>query len=286
MARGSPKKNKGGRPRKTANSHGPSNIRWKIIQDPPGSLNHYEISTQGEVRRKLKNGNYTPVKAWVTGGPYAAVYLYGFRNATRNRKKCYIHRLVATHFVKGRKKGEVVHHKNGPANNTASSLEWVSVEENAKAKKYFNPDGTRKAKRVKGSVQKPNAKDIKPNILTPVPKKKPAPDAKDKKQVKQPEAPPVKLPGKEEVYPDADEFIPGTETDKGKIRYIAKTSKEFSRAFQEARKEIKGLKSGTLPKMFKQATGKTLKLSDKKSPSHWKTVLLSALESIRRRLAQ
>ena len=75
------------------------------------------------MRRKLKDGRFVPVKPWVTGGPYAAVYLYGFRNVTRNRKKVYIHRLVAEHFVKGRKKGEVVHHKQGRTNNSTSALE-------------------------------------------------------------------------------------------------------------------------------------------------------------------
>ena len=276
MASANPKKNKGGRPRKNAASRGRPGIQWKTITDPPGSLNHYEVSNQGEVRRKLKSGLYTPVKAWVTGGPYAAVYLYGYPNVTRNRKKVYIHRLVATHFVKGRKKGEVVHHKQGPANNTAAALEWVSVEENQKARKYFNPDGSRKAK-GKNRVPGPNALKEKGGGKASKAEKEEKPKDVAKKPVQ-------KLPGRQENLPDQDHFIPGTETDKGKIRYLARKSVEFARAFQEARKVIKGLKSGTLAAMFKQATGKALKLDSKRSHSHWKTVLLSALESIKRRL--
>jgi hypothetical protein len=287
------KKNKGGRPRKTASSHGKPGIQWKIITVPAGGLNHYEISSQGEVRRKLKSDRYAPVKPWVTGGPYAAVYLYGFRNATRNRKKCYIHRLVAEHFVSGRKKGEVVHHKRGPANNTAAALEWVSVEENQNARKYFLPDGTRKAK-VKRRVPRPNAPKDKASppaqsaqnapIKKLPPKKlgKPAPPVQKLPEKKEHE--PVKLPGKQEVLPDRDEYIPNVETLKQKIRWLTKNSKEFHRAYLDTKKVIKKLSISNLGLLFKQATGKKLKLDDDAGASKWKTKLISALHAIKTRL--
>ena len=101
----------------------------------------------------LKSGRYKPVKAWVTGGVYAAVYLYGFKNATRHRKKVYVHRLVASHFVKGRKKLDVVHHKVGPANNTAKQLEWTSIDENLKARKYLDPETGKPKKRSMKKVE-------------------------------------------------------------------------------------------------------------------------------------
>ena len=282
---GSQSKNKGGRPRKSASSRGPPGIKWRIIQSPAGSLNHYEISSQGEVRRKLKDGRFVPVKPWVTGGPYAAVYLYGFPNVTRNRKKVYIHRLVAEHFVKGRKKGEVVHHKQGPANNNASALEWVSVEENAKAKKYFNPDGTRKSKK-KLDVPAPNALKNKRDLKAISPKKPPSPKPDVEKQDKEKVEKPIQLPGKADDFPDEDEYIPNVETDQKKIRYLTKRSPEVSRAYKETRKVVKELSSRKLPELFREATGKKLKLADNKSPSHWKTVLLSALEAIRTRLVR
>jgi len=208
------------------------------------------------------------VKAWVTGGPYAAVYLYGFRNATRHRKKCYIHRLVATHFVSGRKKNEVVHHKSGPANNTASQLEWTSVEENAKARKFLGPDAKPKKRKVKSNVQRSNA----PKLNAPKGKQ----DQKEDHKVKP-------LP-KEEKFVDKDEYIPGTETLKGKILYLYKNSKEFKYAWLKAMKAQPTLKVGTLAQLHKDATGKGLKLDDKRSPYQWKTKLISALYAIRTRL--
>jgi len=206
---------------------------------------------------------------------------------------------VAEHFVKGRKAGEVVHHKQGPANNSASALEWVSVDENAKAKKYFNSDGTRKSKKKldvprsnalkkTGGAKAPAAQ--KPAPPKPVVKKqdKPPKPAQVPKPAPKPEPPkpaaPIKLPGKADNYADQDEYIPNTETDQKKIRYLTKTSKEVARAYKKTRAVVKELNSKNLPDLFREATGKTLKLDSNRSPNHWKTVLLSALEAIRTRL--
>ena len=268
-----PKKNKGGRPRKDAKgSPGAKHITWKTISDPPGGLNHYEISSRGEVRRKLKDGRYTPVKAWVTGGPYAAVYLYGFPRATRHRKKCYIHRLVATHFVKGRKKGEVVHHKQGPANNSASALEWVSVDENAKARKYFASDGTRKEK-VKDRIHSSNANN-----------KKEPPQKKndDDRSLEEDKLPKMEKP---EVLPGRDEYIPNTETLAQKIKYLLKNSKEFKNSYLDVRKVVPNLSPKSFAKLYREATGKAMRrFKEDWGPYKWKSVLLSAFQTIKTRL--
>ncbi len=247
------------------------------------------------MRRKLKDGRFSPVKPWITGGPYAAVYLYGFRGATRNRKKCYIHRLVAEHFVKGRKKGEVVHHKQGPANNSASALAWVSVAENANASKYFRPDGTRKTRgrkpKVKDDVQPPNAlkkKGAKPApeaINPPAPKiavKKPA--QKPKVIIKPPPPKVIKLPGSGDKFPDHDAFIPNVETLKKRIRYVKSKSQEAKDAYEDTKKIHPHMNARNLAELFRKATGKILKLDPKRSPHHWKIVLISALHQIRRSL--
>jgi hypothetical protein len=251
------------------------------------------------VRRKLKDGRFSPVKPWITGGPYAAVYLYGFRGATRNRKKCYIHRLVAEHFVKGRKKGEVVHHKQGPANNSASALAWVSVAENANASKYFRPDGTRKTRgrkpKVKDDVQPPNALKNKgaktpPETITPpVPKiavKKPAQKQKVVIKLKPlvKKAAPIKLPGSADQFPEHDDYIPNVETLGKRIRYVIGKSEEASNTYHDTKKVHPQLSSRNLADLFRKATGKKLKLDPKRSPHHWKTVLISALHQIRRSL--
>ena len=213
----------------------------------------------------LKSGKYKPVKSWTTGGPYAAVYLYGFPNVTRHRKKCYIHRLVATHFIKDKKKGEVVHHLKGPSNNQARNLDWVPVEENLKARKYLDKDGKPRkkgAKKVIKNVPKPNA-------------------LKDKKE--EPHLDPKPLP-REDQLPDKDEYIPNTETLSDKIKYLAKESKEFRTQWMKTRKVVSVLRSSNLAKLHKESTGKGLKLDDKRSAHSWKVKLISALYAIRTRL--
>ena len=162
---GTQKKNKGGRPRKDGKStRGSTSITWKRISRPV-STHHYEVSSAGQVRRRLKSGEYYDLKPWVTGGPYAAVYLAGIKGATRGRKKCYIHRLVADHFVSGKSKAKVVHHEVGPHSNTARTLKWVTPSENSKARKYFNDDGSRKSKsqkvKIRAPSQKPTLKDAR-----------------------------------------------------------------------------------------------------------------------------
>ena len=121
----------------------------------PKSIHDYEVSSTGQVRRKLKNGDYYNLKPWVTGGPYACVYLTGIKSATRNRKKVYVHRLVATHFLKASKApNKVVHHEVGPSSNTSNTLKWVSPSEYSKARKFFTDDGKRKSRKYKEKAHK------------------------------------------------------------------------------------------------------------------------------------
>ena len=212
------------------------------------------------------------MKPWTTGGPYAAVYLYGYPNATRHRKKAYIHRLVATHFVKGRKKGEVVHHQRGPANNTAAQLAWVTVDENAKARKYFNPDGTRKSKKVTKSVP-PKQDDEKQSEVPPKTPEEP----KEREAV-------VKLPGSDDKFPDRKEYIPNTQSVIEKIRYLVKNSSEVRDAYIQLRRVHPGVRSKNIAEKFLEATGKRLTFRKQDGPDAWKTKLISAYYSIRTRL--
>lgn len=91
------------------------------------------------------------------------------------------------------------------------------------------------------------------------------------------------MPAKENL-PDHDEFIPNTETIKQKVRYLAKVSAEFREHYMKTRAVHKNFKSSNLAELFKQATGKGLKLDDSKGPRAWKSKLISALHSIRTRL--
>ena len=191
-----PKKNKGGRPRKHA-SPGNTGITWKKLSQPV-STHHYEVSSQGQVRRRKADGSWYNVKPWLnSGNAYLSVYIYGVKGATRNRKKMYLHRLIAQEFVPGRSAGKVVHHTVGPQSNTKGTLQWVTPSENLKARKFFNDDGSRKkrkpktarpAKKVKVPAQKvtPAERSLKigRKMDTSPPEKKPLPKPQNIKKVK------------------------------------------------------------------------------------------------------
>ena len=222
------------------------------------------------MRRRLKSGEYYNLKAWVTGGPYSAVYLTGIKGATRNRKKVYVHRLVADHFLGASKKpNKVVHHEVGPHSNTKDSLKWVTPSENSKARKFFTDDGKRKSKRAMKSSKviksAPTPKDSPVNAETPV--KKPV-LKKTKKALPKPKG---QLPS------DPDEFYP-EETLGERIDFLL----DKWPPFREVWKKAKGINKSNIKKKFREATGKSLQLGN--SPYSWNMRLLSALHAIERRL--
>ena len=229
------------------------------------------------MRRLLKNGNWYNVKPWVTGGPYAAVYIYGVKGATRGRKKVYVHRLVAQHFVKGKRPGNVVHHKVGPANNSANALEWVTPSENANARKYFTDDGKRKTKAVK-----PKPK-VKVNVPKPLKEDKKPEEPKEKPQPPKPVAPPQKhnnkkLPSDTDLYYKEEKFTQ-------KIKYLKDNWPPFKKAWEEFRRKTKKTIGGrNFEAKFKEATKKKFKVGD--SPASWYTRIISGMYEIERRLEQ
>ena len=255
------KKNKGGRPRKDGKgTRGSTSMQWKVISQP-ASTNHYEISSLGHVRRRLKSGEYYNLKAWTTGGPYAAVYLSGIKGATRNRKKVYIHRLVADHFLKQSKKpNKVVHHEVGPHSNTARTLKWVTPSENNKARKFFYDDGTRKSKKaMKSGKVKINAPAEQSDLKnTPVANK-----TGGKKVAKE------KLPE-------------NPITVKRAIKILYTKHPPFKKAYKEFISKNKSVTQKNFAEKFREATGKALKIGS--TPAMWHKMLLSAMAEIERRL--
>jgi len=254
------------------------------------------------VRRRLKNGTYYDVKPWITGGPYAAVYLYGIKGATRNRKKVYVHRLVATHFVGGRKSGNVVHHKVGPANNTKSQLEWVTPSENAKARKYFNDDGSRR------KAQPKQAKKVKVNVPAPDIKAKTQPEASQKANSPAPVPPPPKVPDPPKAQPakppppkadpkvvqptrwegkrlpdDPDTYY-NADTFPRKVKWLYKAWPPFKKMWKQFRKDLPQVNEKNFPQQFKQATGKSIANKMGPSPASWNTKLIAAIYELQRRI--
>ena len=247
------------------------------------------------MRRRLKDGSYYDVKPWITGGPYAAVYLYGVKGATRNRKKVYVHRLVATHFVGGRKSGNVVHHKSGPANNTKSQLEWVTPSENSKARKYFNDDGSRRkaqpktAKKVKVSVPPPDIKgktqpEASESASSPAPEPKPPkePAKPAKEPAKQAVVHPTRWQGKR--LPDDPDGYYNADTFLRKVKWLYKAWPPFKKMWKQFRKDLPQVNEKNFPQQFKQATGKSIGNKMGPSPATWNTKLIAAIYELQRRI--
>lgn len=262
------KKNKGGRPRNSARI-GNKPGGWQRITNPK-STNHYEINPQGLVRRKSKRTEeYFPVKPWVTGGPYAAVYLYGVKGATRGRKKVYVHRLVADHFVPGKSKAKVVHHIRGAYNNSAKYLEWVSVEDNLKARKYFNNDGTRRVRKWKKKTKVSQGPE--PAAKT----------AEEDRGVLDDQAPIVD-------EPDLEDWEPGEYREESewsfskKFATIQTKSPSFRREWKDFRKKVPGVTVDNFRARFRQIVKKGLPELEGGYYT-WLVHLRSALYEMRRR---
>lgn len=106
------------------------NERWSPIKGYPS----YFISTLGAVRRLLKSGSYKQLKAVDNGNGYLRVNLYKEGVC----KKFFLHRLVATAFLKNRNNLPQVHHKDHDKyNNTLPNLQWCSSEDNNKYKVLY-----------------------------------------------------------------------------------------------------------------------------------------------------
>ena len=151
-------KRKGGRPRKSERETRPGNTNLKPIVSPKTSR-AYHVSSRGEVLRVLANGKHQPVKPWFSG-PYECVYIYGVEGVKNKygRKKCYIHKLVAEHFLKKQPGRTFVHHKNSKErDNNVSNLAYVTLEENLKARKFFYKDEKGKIQRKKKGVKSKDA---------------------------------------------------------------------------------------------------------------------------------
>lgn len=93
---------------------------WKDIYGYEG---YYQISSYGNVKNiktnKLLTGDINNVG-------YKRVTLY-----LPNKKRFFVHRLVASCFCDGYEEGLIVNHKDGnKLNNCAENLEWVTHSEN------------------------------------------------------------------------------------------------------------------------------------------------------------
>ncbi len=286
--RGTQKKNKGGRPRVHGSKPGATATTWKRVSQPV-STHTYEVNSAGQIRRLKKDGSYYNIKPFVSGGPYASVYIYGVAGATRNRKKMYVHRLVAQAFVGGKRSGNVVHHKVSPASNTASTLEWVTPSQNLKARKFFKDDGTRKKKipKVKrvSPVKSTPSPVVTPNVKLPVPTvKKTGLTAPTK--VKTANIPVQPSPKK--IIPKPGKVLPkagGSDWPfEKKVAYLIKKWPPFRKEWASFRKAMPMVTRKTFLNSFRAATGgKGLEKKLDGGPKNWETRIRSAMYTIRQR---
>ena len=88
------------------------------------AFEEYEVSNLGNVRRKLKNGNYREVKGSIlkNGGGYR----YFQTNRENKRTNYLFHHLVAKAFLGERPEGKVIDHiDRNSLNNNVSNLRYI-----------------------------------------------------------------------------------------------------------------------------------------------------------------
>jgi hypothetical protein len=89
----------------------------------------YEVSNFGNIRRKLKNGNYKEIKGSILNRGTGYIYFQTQRDSKRSNHL--FHHLVAKAFLGERPDGKVIDHiDRNSLNNNASNLRYVSQFEN------------------------------------------------------------------------------------------------------------------------------------------------------------
>ena len=95
----------------------------RIIEFPD-----YNIAPDGVITSFRQGGKITLMKWQIMPNGYAVVYL---RDLDGNRKTCYVHRLVATAFLRNpRCLPEVNHINSNKLDNSLVNLEWVTSKQN------------------------------------------------------------------------------------------------------------------------------------------------------------
>lgn len=106
-----------------------------MLKPVNGFNGEYTISDTGEVYSEYFRNNHARIKRRMRMKPNdnGCGYKYVQFCINGKRKRAYIHRLVAEHFLGIPSDGQVVNHKDhNRANNHVSNLEWMSQAENVR----------------------------------------------------------------------------------------------------------------------------------------------------------
>lgn len=124
----------------------------------------YEISNLGNLRKKLKNGNYKNVNGSIlkTGGGYK----YFQVNRDKKRINHLFHHLVAKAFIGDRPEGLVIDHiDRNSLNNNVSNLRYITQKENThntdNFKSHIEGEGKERHKKVCKEYRENNKEHIK-----------------------------------------------------------------------------------------------------------------------------
>jgi len=110
-----------------------ANEDWRPLDGAPGCF----ISNLGRIRGGLQNPQKIRKISCQTGG-YAVVMLQGINGSMSVQ----VSRMVAIHFIRSPREGEVVNHLNGnKLDNRVGNLEWTSQKDNVR---HSNDNGLRK----------------------------------------------------------------------------------------------------------------------------------------------
>lgn len=91
---------------------------------------HYVVSVEGEI---LNTKTRKPIKGWLNAGGYRRIWLC--KNG--EKRKFYLHRIVALTFVQNPMNHPEVDHLNrNTDDNRAVNLEWVEGSENLKRRQF------------------------------------------------------------------------------------------------------------------------------------------------------
>jgi len=120
---------------------------WKAIEED----NRYEVSVDGGVRRRLKDGTYRTLSPSAASSGHRYFFIY----SGEKRRTVYVHIAVLTAFAGPRPNGLfALHLDDDPSNNRMSNLMWGSrslnyqhaVANNKLSGRRMTPESVRRAR--------------------------------------------------------------------------------------------------------------------------------------------